>query len=217
MELQLEQLTPFCTSKEQKKLLEKLSKKPFSLKSSTMRENLTDLMCSLFAEEKYEVLSLIFEMVLVVDFDGNFDIWHDVENWLSLLALSPKTSADDRALIFGKIKSVTEHKDPRAEESYDTYFARILSLESLRDNQQELQDAIDDEDQEYEWAMRFAVLMDASLVTLVAEQVDFKTLDFPDWLTAPNFESQSEMLRAMKEIISEQIREIRSEKLVKYI
>ncbi len=217
MNLALEKIAPFCTTKVQLKRLEQLSKKPFSVKNSKMQEQLTDLMYSLFAEEKYEALAFILPELNTVKFDGNFDIWGNIEPLMCLMAQSPLTTADEREQIFSQIQSVTERKDEKWQELYDTYFARIFSAEQLTQARNDIQESIEDEDVAFEYASRFGAVCTASRILLVAEKVDFKSIDFPAWLPAPSYQNQTEMLSKMHTIISDNLTEIRSGKFKKQI
>lgn len=98
----------------------------------------------------------------------------------------------------------------------DYYFHRILSLNKINDYKAEIAEALEEEDLSYEYAMRLGLLKKGSQVKLISEFVDFKTLQFPQWLELPNFENKEALQNHMKEIISQQLEILKEKRLMKY-
>ncbi|MFK8297226.1 DUF6707 family protein [Capnocytophaga cynodegmi] len=216
MNIPFEKIEAFCITKKQQKNLEKLKKK-FSIKNSANRETLSDLMDSLFICEKYEPLLALLPEVLSVPFEENFLIWGDVESYLAIIVTVPNITANQREAIFEHYKSVTQYQSTKkAQESLDYYFHRILSLNKINDYKTEIAETLEEEDLSYEYAMRLGLLKEASQVKLISEFVNFKTLQFPQWLETPNFENREALQNHMEEIISQQLETLKEKRFAKY-
>ncbi|ATA68433.1 hypothetical protein CGC48_07190 [Capnocytophaga cynodegmi] len=216
MNIPFEKIEAFCITKKQQKNLEKLKKK-FSIKNSANRETLSDLMDSLFICEKYEPLLALLPEVLSVPFEEDFLIWGDMESYLAIIVAVPNITANQRKAIFEHYKSVTHYQSTKkAQESLDYYFHRILSLNKINDYKTEIAEALEEEDLSYEYAMRLGLLKEGSQVKLISEFVDFKTLQFPQWLETPNFENREALQNHMEEIISQQLETLKEKRFAKY-
>ena len=64
--------------------------------------------------------------------------------------------------------------------------------------------------------MRLGLLNKASQIKLINEFVDFKTLKFPKWLKAPDFENQQALQNDMEKIICEQLQSLKEKRFAKY-
>lgn len=216
MNIPFEKIEKFCTTKNQQKILAKLKKK-FSIKNSQNRETLSDLMDSLFVCESYEALLALLPEVLSIPFEENFDIWGDVESYLATIAAIFSISPEQRKAIFEHYKSVTQCQSTKqAQETLDYYFHRILSLDAINEYKAQIAEAIEEKDLSYEYAMRLGLLKKASQIKLINEFVDFKTLKFPKWLKAPDFENQQALQNDMEKIICEQLQSLKEKRFAKY-
>ena len=192
-------------------------KKKFSIKNSQNRETLSDLMDSLFVCESYEALLALLPEVLSIPFEENFDIWGDVESYLATIAAIFSISPEQSKAIFEHYKSVTQcHSTKQAQEALDYYFHRILSLDAINEYKAQIAEAIEEKDLSYEYAMRLGLLNKASQIKLINEFVDFKTLKFPKWLKAPDFENQQALQNDMEKIICEQLQSLKEKRFAKY-
>lgn len=217
MNIPFEKIEPFCSTKKQQKNLEKLKKK-FSIKNAINRETLSDLIDSLFICEKYEPLLALLPEILSVPFEEDFLIWGDVESYLAVIATIPSITTEQQKAIFEHYKSVTEYQSTKkAQEGLNYYFHRILSLNKVRDYQKAVVEAIEEEDFSYEYAMRLGLLKEASQVKLISEFVDFKTLQFPQWLEAPYFENREMLQNHMDKIINQELKSLKEKRLAKYL
>ena len=87
-------------------------------------------------------------------------------------------------------------------------------LEDLRD----LEDLgeIDEYDTSYQLWIHIAIIASASAVKLINEEVDYKTLDFPNWILEPTYNSREELQNYMNTLIAEQLTALQDKKFVKY-
>ncbi|GIM48639.1 DUF6707 family protein [Capnocytophaga stomatis] len=216
MNIPFEKIEPFCSTKKQQKNLEKLKKK-FSIKNAINRETLSDLIDSLFICEKYEPLLALLPEVLSVPFEEDFLIWGDIESYLAIIAAIPSITSHQRKAIFEHYKSVTQcQSTKKAQESLDYYFHRILSLNEIREYCKNVVVALEEEDLGYEYAMHLGLLKEASQVKLISEFVDFKTLQFPQWLEAPDFENKEALQNNMDKFINQELKSLKEKRLAKY-
>lgn len=216
MNIPFEKIAPFCTTKRQQKYLEKLQKK-FALTNAASRETLSDLMDSLLLDQKYEPLLALLPELLGVAFAENFDIWGDVESYLSVCAAIPPLDNQYRTAIFERLKSVTQHKSTKkAQEALDYYLHRILTMDRLTDYENQIREALDDEDVAYEYAMRLGRLKKAVLMNLVSFFVDFKSLNYPSWLKIPDFETTADLQNHLVAVITHEQNALNEKRLLKY-
>ncbi|MDO5106090.1 DUF6707 family protein [Capnocytophaga sp.] len=216
MNIPFEKIAPFCTTKRQQKYLEKLQKK-FALTNAASRETLSDLLDSLLLDQKYEPLLALLPELLGVAFAENFDIWGDVESYLSVCATIPSLDNQHRTAIFERLKSVTQYKSTKkAQEALDYYLHRILTMDRLTDYENQIREALDDEDVAYEYAMRLGRLKKAVLMNLVSFFVDFKSLNYPSWLEIPDFETTADLQNYLAAVITHEQNALNEKRLLKY-
>ena len=123
-----------CTTAKQQKLLEKLRKK-LSLKSSKDLQTVYELVGCLFVSKQYEGLLAFLPEVLAVTFAENFDLWYPIENSFCLIAAIPTISPEERKACFSHFKTVSDFKSTKgAQEAFDYYFHRYLSLYFVNEN-----------------------------------------------------------------------------------
>ena len=214
--MNIEILAPYCKTAKQQKLLEKLRKK-LSLKSSKDLQTVNELVERLFVSKQYEGLLTFLPEVLAVPFAANFNLWYPIEHSLALIAEVPTITPEQRKACFLHFKSVTEYKGlPDFQEIYDYYFQDYLALCFVNDALEDIQKWIAEKETSYEFSYRIYLITAASLVKLINEEVDYKTLDFPDWLSKPTYNSREELQNYMDTLIAEQLTALQDKKFVKY-
>ena len=214
--MNIEILTPYCTTAKQQKLLEKLHKK-FSLKSSKDLQTIYELVGCLFVSKQYEGLLAFLPEVLAVPFAANFNLWYPIEHSLALIAEVPTITPEQRKACFLHFKSVTEYKGlPDFQEIYDYYFQDYLALCFVNNALENIQKWIAEKETSYEFSYRIYLITAASLVKLINEEVDYKTLEFPNWLSKPTYNSREELQNYMDTLIAEQLTALQDKKFVKY-
>ena len=214
--MNIEILAPYCTTTKQQKLLEKLRKK-LSLKSSKDLQTVVELVERLFVSKQYEGLLAFLPEVLAVPFAANFNLWYPIEHSLALIAEVPTITPEQRKACFLHFKTVTDYKGlPDFQEIYDYYFQDYLALCFVNDALEYIQKSIAEKETSYEFSYRIYLITAASLVKLINEEVDYKTLDFPNWLSKPTYNSREELQNYMNTLIAEQLTALQDKKFVKY-
>jgi len=222
--MNIEILAPYCTTVKQQKLLEKLCKK-LSLKSSKDLQTVYELVGCLFVSKQYEGLLAFLPEVLAVPFAENFDLWYPIEHSFALIAEVPTITPEQRKACFSHFKTVRDFKSTKgAQEAFDYYFHRYLALYFVHENLEDLEDLrdledlgeIDEYDTSYQLWIHIAIIASASAVKLINEEVDYKTLDFPDWILEPTYNSREELQNYMNTLIGEQLTALQDKKFVKY-
>ena len=214
--MNIEILAPYCTTTKQQKLLEKLRKK-LSLKSSKDLQTVTELVERLFVSKQYEGLLAFLPEVLAVPFAANFNLWYPIEHSLALIAEVPTITPEQRKACFLHFKTVTDYKGlPDFQEIYDYYFQDYLALCFVNNALEYIQKSIAEKETSYEFSYRIYLITAASLVKLINEEVDYKTLDFPNWLSKPTYNSREELQNYMNTLIAEQLTALQDKKFVKY-
>jgi len=201
--MNIEILAPYCTTPKQQKLIEKLRKK-LSLKSSKDLQTVYELIGCLFVSKQYEGL-LTF-----------LDLWYPIENSFCLIAAIPTISPEERKACFSHFKTVSNFKSTKgAQEAFDYYFYRYLSLYFVNENLNDLEE-IDEYPASYQLWIHIAIIASASAVKLINEEVDYKTLDFPNWISKPTYNSREELQNYMDNLIVEQLTALQDKKFIKY-
>ena len=214
--MNIEILAPYCTTTKQQKLLEKLRKK-LSLKSSKDLQTVVELVERLFVSKQYEGLLAFLPEVLAVPFARNFDLWYPIEHSLALIAEVPTITPEQRKACFLHFKSVTDYKGlPDFQDMYDNYFQDYLALYFVNNTLEYLQKSIAEKETSYEFSYRIYLITAASLVKLINEEVDYKTLEFPDEDRQPTYNSREELQDYMNTLIAEQLIALQDKKFVKY-
>ena len=222
--MNIEILAPYCKTTKQQKLLEKLRKK-LSLKSSKDLQTVYELVGCLFVSKQYEGLLAFLPEVLAVPFAENFDLWYPIEDSFALIAEVPTITPEQRKACFSHFKTVRDFKSTKgAQEAFDYYFHRYLALYFVYENLEDLEDLrdledlgeIDEYDTSYQLWIHIAIIASASAVKLINEEVDYKTLDFPDWILEPTYNSREELQNYMNTLIAEQLTALQDKKFVKY-
>lgn len=209
--MNIEILAPYCTTAKQQKLLEKLS-----LKSSKDLQTVVELMERLFVSKQYEGLLAFLPEVLAVPFAENFDLWYPIENSFCLIAAIPTISPEERKACFSHFKTVSDFKSTKgAQETFDYYFHRYLSLYFVNENLNDLEE-IDEYPASSQLWIHIAIIASASTVKLINEEVDYKTLEFPDKDRQPTYKSREELQNYMNALIAEQLAALQDEKFKKY-
>ena len=190
--MNIEILAPYCTTVKQQKLLEKLRKK-LSLKSSKDLQTVTELVERLFVSKQYK------------------------EHSLALIAEVPTITPEQRKACFLHFKSVTDYKGlPDFQEIYDYYFQDYLALCFVNNALEYIQKSIAEKETSYEFSYRIYLITAASLVKLINEEVDYKTLEFPKEDRQPTYNSREELQNYMNTLIAEQLTALQDKKFVKY-
>ena len=214
--MNIEILAPYCKTAKQQKLLEKLRKK-LSLKSSKDLQTVYELVGCLFVSKQYEGLLAFLPEVLAVPFARNFDLWYPIEHSLALIAEVPTITPEQRKACFLHFKSVTDYKGlPDFQDMYDNYFQDYLALYFVNNTLEYLQKSIVEKETSYEFSYRIYLITAASLVKLINEEVDYKTLEFPDEDRQPTYNSREELQNYMNTLIAEQLTALQDKKFVKY-
>ena len=214
--MNIEILAPYCKTTKQQKLLEKLRKK-LSLKSSKDLQTVNELVERLFVSKQYEGLLAFLPEVLAVPFAANFNLWYPIEHSLALIAEVPTITPEQRKGCFLHFKSVTEYKGlPDFQEIYDYYFQDYLALCFVNNALEYIQKSIAEKETSYEFSYRIYLITAASLVKLINEEVDYKTLEFPDEDRQPSYNSREELQDYMNTLITEQLTALQDKKFVKY-
>ena len=214
--MNIEILAPYCTTVKQQKLLEKLRKK-LSLKSSKDLQTVNELVERLFVSKQYEGLLAFLPEVLAVPFARNFDLWYPIEHSLALIAEVPTITPEQRKACFLHFKTVTDYKGlPDFQDMYDNYFQDYLALCFVNDALEYIQKSIAEKETSYEFSYRIYLITAASLVKLINEEVDYKTLEFPDEDRQPTYNSREELQNYMNTLIAEQLTALQDKKFVKY-
>ena len=213
--MNIEILAPYCTTAKQQKLLEKLCKK-LSLKSSKDLQTVYELVGCLFVSKQYEGLLTFLPEVLAIPFAENFDLWYPIENSFCLIAAIPTISPEERKACFSHFKTVSDFKSTKgAQEAFDYYFHRYLSLYFVNENLDDLEE-IDEYPASSQLWIHIAIIASASAVKLINEEMDYKTLDFPSWMSKPTYNSREELQMRMDTLINEQLTALQDKKFVKY-
>ena len=213
--MNIEILAPYCTTAKQQKLLEKLYKK-LSLKSSKDLQTVYELVGCLFVSKQYEGLLTFLPEVLAIPFAENFDLWYPIENSFCLIAAIPTISPEERKACFSHFKTVSNFKSTKgAQEAFDYYFHRYLSLYFVNENLNDLEE-IDEYPASYQLWIHIAIIASASAVKLINEEVDYKTLEFPKEDRQPTYNSREELQNYMNTLIAEQLTALQDKKFVKY-
>ena len=214
--MNIEILAPYCKTTKQQKLLEKLRKK-LSLKSSKDLQTVYELVGCLFVSKQYEGLLAFLPEVLAVPFVANFNLWYPIEHSLALIAEVPTITPEQRKACFLHFKSVTDYKGlPDFQDMYDNYFQDYLALYFVNNTLEYLQKSIAEKETSYEFSYRIYLITAASLVKLINEEVDYKTLEFPDEDRQPTYNSREELQNHMNTLIAEQLTTLQDKKFVKY-
>ena len=214
--MNIEILAPYCKTTKQQKLLEKLRKK-LSLKSSKDLQTVVELVECLFVSKQYEGLLAFLPEVLAVPFVANFNLWYPIEHSLALIAEVPTITPEQRKACFLHFKSVTDYKGlPDFQEIYDYYFQDYLALCFVNNALEDIQKSIAEKETSYEFSYRIYLITAASLVKLINEEVDYKTLEFPDEDRQPTYNSREELQDYMNTLIAEQLTALQDKKFIKY-
>ncbi|WP_314198769.1 DUF6707 family protein [Capnocytophaga sputigena] len=214
--MNIEILAPYCTTAKQQKLLEKLRKK-LSLKSSKDLQTVVELVECLFVSKQYEGLLAFLPEVLAVPFAANFNLWYPIERSFALIAEVPTITTEQRKACFLHFKSVTDYKGlPDFQDMYDYYFQDYLTLYFLNNTLEYLQKSISEKETSYEFSYRMNLIIDASRVKLINEEVDYKTLEFPKEDRQPTYNSREELQDYMNTLIAEQLTALQDKKFIKY-
>ena len=214
--MNIEILAPYCTTAKQQKLLEKLRKK-LSLKSSKDLQTVVELVERLFVSKQYEGLLAFLPEVLAVPFAANFNLWYPIERSFALIAEVPTITTEQRKACFLHFKSVTDYKGlPDFQDMYDYYFQDYLALYFLNNTLEYLQKSIAEKETSYEFSYRMNLIIDASRVKLINEEVDYKTLEFPKEDRQPTYNSREELQDYMNTLIAEQLTALQDKKFIKY-
>ena len=214
--MNIEILAPYCKTAKQQKLLEKLRKK-LSLKSSKDLQTVNELVERLFVSKQYEGLLAFLPEVLAVPFARNFDLWYPIEHSLALIAEVPTITPEQRKACFLHFKTVTDYNGlPDFQDMYDNYFQDYLALCFVNDALEYIQKSIAEKETSYEFSYRIYLITAASLVKLINEEVDYKTLEFPDEDRQPTYNSREELQNYMNTLIAEQLTALQDKKFVKY-
>ena len=214
--MNIEILAPYCTTVKQQKLLEKLRKK-LSLKSSKDLQTVNELVERLFVSKQYEGLLAFLPEVLAVPFAANFNLWYPIEHSLALIAEVPTITPEQRKACFLHFKSVTDYKGlPDFQEIYDYYFQDYLALCFVNNALEYIQKSIAEKETSYEFSYRIYLITAASLVKLINEEVDYKTLEFLKKDKQPTYNSREELQNYMNTLIAEQLTALQDKKFVKY-
>ena len=214
--MNIEILAPYCTTAKQQKLLEKLRKK-LSLKSSKDLQTVVELVECLFVSKQYEGLLAFLPEVLAVPFAANFNLWYPIERSFALIAEVPTITTEQRKACFLHFKSVTDYKGlPDFQDMYDYYFQDYLALYFLNNTLEYLHKSIAEKETFYEFSYRMNLIIDASRVKLINEEVDYKTLEFPKEDRQPTYNSREELQDYMNTLIAEQLTALQDKKFIKY-
>ncbi|WP_315189312.1 DUF6707 family protein [Capnocytophaga sputigena] len=214
--MNIEILAPYCTTAKQQKLLEKLRKK-LSLKSSKDLQTVVELVERLFVSKQYEGLLAFLPEVLAVPFAANFNLWYPIERSFALIAEVPTITTEQRKACFLHFKSVTDYKGlPDFQDMYDYYFQDYLALYFLNNTLEYLQKSIAEKETSYEFSYRMNLIIDASRVKLINEEVDYKTIEFPKEDRQPSYNSREELQDYMNTLIAEQLTALQDKKFIKY-
>lgn len=214
--MNIEILAPYCTTAKQQKLLEKLRKK-LSLKSSKDLQTVVELVECLFVSKQYEGLLAFLPEVLAAPFAANFNLWYPIERSFALIAEVPTITPEQRKACFLHFKSVTDYKGlPDFQDMYDYYFQDYLALYFVNNTLEYLQKSIAEKETSYEFSSRMNLIIDASRVKLINEEVDYKTLEFPKEDRQPTYNSREELQNYMNTLITEQLTALQDKKFVKY-
>ena len=214
--MNIEILAPYCTTAKQQKLLEKLRKK-LSLKSSKDLQTVAELVECLFVSKQYEGSLAFLPEVLAVPFAANFNLWYPIEHSLALIAEVPTITTEQRKACFLHFKSVTNYKGlPDFQDMYDYYFQDYLAIYFLNNTLEYLQKSIAEKETSYEFSYRMNLIIDASRVKLINEEVDYKTLEFPKEDRQPTYNSREELQDYMNTLIAEQLTALQDKKFIKY-
>ena len=163
--------------------------------------------------------------MLAVPFAENFDLWYPIEHSFALIAEVPTITPEQRKACFSHFKTVRDFKSTKgAQEAFDYYFHRYLALYFVHENLEDLEDLrdledlgeIDEYDTSYQLWIHIAIIASASAVKLINEEVDYKILDFPDWILEPTYNSREELQDYMNTLIVEQLTALQDKKFVKY-
>jgi len=161
-------------------------RKKLSLKSSKDLQTVYELVGCLFVSKQYEGLLAFLPEVLAVPFAENFDLWYPIENSFCLIAAIPTISQEERKACFSHFKTVSDFKSTKGAQEAFDYYFH-----------------------------RYLSLYFVN-VKLINEEVDYKTLNFPNWISKPTYNSREELQNYMDTLIAEQLTALQDKKFVKY-
>ena len=154
MNIDFAKIEEFCTTKQQLKEVAKLKKK-FSITNTANKTALINLMYSFFIHGNLPPLSLLAPDLLTVKFEGNFNKWSGVE-------------------IFSILESIGNYpyEDESLREFNSIYLNKKLSLYGVNKYIDEIQKAVNENEDRYEYSMRLGLISAAAIVQAINKAAD---------------------------------------------
>ena len=171
MNIDFAKIEEFCTTKQQLKEIAKLKKK-FSITNAANKTALINLMYSFFIHGNLPPLSLLAPNLLTVKFEGNFNKWSGVEILLGILYASGVLDTHQKEVMFSILESIGNYpyKDESLREFNSAYLNKKLSLYGINKYIDEIQKAVNEKKDRYEYSMRLGLISAAAIVKIIREQ-----------------------------------------------
>ncbi|MCL2785340.1 MAG: hypothetical protein FWD55_07890 [Propionibacteriaceae bacterium] len=162
-----------CTTKQQQRVLAKLTKK-FSYKSTVDLDNCSTLLTSLYLSGcKQEALQVVNDMLETITFTGNFDLWPDYDFAIAYQIADENGDDEVKQRVHAKLCEVEAFTPaPGKICGNDRYFERILYKRRVTDAYPEIDQCVEEGDTAMEFVNRSSVIFEASLVKAVNQDQD---------------------------------------------
>ena len=173
MNIDFAKIEEFCTTKQQLKEVAKLKKK-FSITNTANKTALINLMYSFFVHGNLPPLSLLAPNLLTVKFEGNFNKWSGVEILLGILYASGVLDAQQKEIMFSILESIGNYpyEDESLREFNSIYLNKKLSLYGVNKYIDEIQKAVNENEDRYEYSMRLGLISAAAIVQAINKAAD---------------------------------------------
>ena len=175
-------------------------KKKFSITNTANKTALINLMYSFFIHGNLPPLSLLAPDLLTVKFEGNFNKWSGIEILLGILYASGVLDAQQKEMMFSILESIGNYpyEDESLREFNSIYLKKKLSLYGVNKYIDEIQKAVNENEDRYEYSMRLGLISAAAIVQAINKAAD------------------TELEEKMNEIIREQKTLLTEARLFKY-
>ena len=173
MNIDFAKIEELCTTKQQLKEVAKLKKK-FSITNTANKTALINLMYSFFVHENLPPLSLLAPDLLTVKFEGNFNTWSGIEILLGILYASGVLDAQQKEIMFSILESIGNYpyEDESLREFNSIYLNKKLSLYGVNKYIDEIQKAVNENEDRYEYSMRLGLISAAAIVQAINKAAD---------------------------------------------
>ena len=133
-------------------------------------------MYSFFIHGNLPPLTLLAPNLLTVKFEGNFNKWSGVEILLGILYASGVLDTHQKEVMFSILESIGNYpyKDESLREFNSAYLNKKLSLYGINKYIDEIQKAVNENKDRYEYSMRLGLISAAAIVQVINKAADTK-------------------------------------------